>query len=76
MEGRENACQNRRGIGYEYDGGFAQFVRIPDRTVEYGHVVRIPAGVGCDEAALAEPLSCCINGMRKVTVGLGDTAEL
>jgi len=44
MEGRENACQNRRGIGYEYDGGFAQFVRIPDRAVEYGHVVRIQQG--------------------------------
>ncbi len=73
MEGRENACQNRRGIGYEYDGGFAQLVRIPGRAVEYGHVVRIPEGVGFDEAALAEPLSCCINGMRKAAVGLGDT---
>jgi L-iditol 2-dehydrogenase len=73
MEGRENACRNRRSIGYEYDGGFAEFVRIPARAVEYGHVVRIPDGTGFDEAALAEPLSCCINGIRKADVGLGDT---
>jgi L-iditol 2-dehydrogenase len=73
MEGRENACRNRLGIGYEYDGGFAEFVRIPARAVEYGHVVRIPEGVDFDEAALAEPLACCINGTRKAAVGLGDT---
>ena len=73
MEGRENACRNRLGIGYEYDGGFAEFVRIPARAVEYGHVVRIPEGVDFDEAALAEPLACCINGTRKADVRLGDT---
>ncbi len=73
LEGRENACRNRLGIGYEYDGGFAEFVRIPARAVEYGHVVRIPDGVDFDEAALAEPLACCINGTRKADVGLGDT---
>ena len=72
MEARENACRNRVAIGYEYDGGFAEFVRIPARAVAYGHVVRIPDGTGFDEAALAEPLACCINGSRKVDVGLGD----
>jgi len=73
MEARENACRNRVAIGYEYDGGFAEFVRIPARAVTYGHVVRIPDGIGFDEAALAEPLACCINGIRKADVGLGDT---
>jgi L-iditol 2-dehydrogenase len=72
MEARENACRNRVAIGYEYDGGFAELVRIPARAVEYGHVVRIPDGTGFDEAALAEPLACCINGIRKADVGLGD----
>jgi L-iditol 2-dehydrogenase len=72
MDARENACRNRVAIGYEYDGGFAEFVRIPARAVEYGHVVRIPDGTGFDEAALAEPLACCINGTRKADVGLGD----
>ncbi len=72
MQGRENACLNRQGIGYEYDGGFAEFVRVPARAVQYGHVVRIPAGIGFEEAALSEPLSCCINGIRKAKVGLGD----
>jgi L-iditol 2-dehydrogenase len=72
LEGRENACRNRLAIGYEYDGGFAEFVRIPGQAVEFGHVVRIPDGVDFDEAALAEPLACCINGTRKAGVGLGD----
>lgn len=72
MEARENACRNRAAIGYEYDGGFAELVCLPARAVEYGHVVRIPDGIGFDEAALAEPLACCINGIRKADVGLGD----
>ncbi len=72
MEARENACRNRVAIGYEYDGAFAELVRLPARAVDYGHVVRIPDGIGFDEAALAEPLACCINGIRKADVGLGD----
>lgn len=28
-EGRENLCASRKGIGYDVDGGFAEFIKVP-----------------------------------------------
>jgi L-iditol 2-dehydrogenase len=57
-----NLCARRRALGYEYDGGFAQYLRVPAAAVDAGNVFPIPAGVRPEAAALSEPLSCCING--------------
>jgi L-iditol 2-dehydrogenase len=73
LSGRENACQNRLAIGYQFDGGFAEYVRIPEIALKYGHVVRLPDNVSFEEGALAEPLACCINGNKKAGVALNDT---
>jgi L-iditol 2-dehydrogenase len=72
LEGRENACKNRTAVGYEYDGGFAEFLRIPAKAVEFGHVQPLPENMSFEEGSLVEPLSCCLNGIRKADVGLGD----
>jgi L-iditol 2-dehydrogenase len=71
--GRENVCQNRQAIGYEFDGAFAEFVRIPAIALEAGNVFRVPDGMDFEAAALAEPLACCINGQRNADIRLGDT---
>lgn len=73
LTGRENACMNRTAIGYQYDGGFAEYVRIPAAAVNMGNVHKYAAGVGFNEAALVEPLACCVNGAGKTGVKLGDT---
>jgi L-iditol 2-dehydrogenase len=71
--GRENVCQNRQAIGYEFDGAFAEFVRIPAIALQSGNVFRVPEGMDFEAAALAEPLACCINGQRNADIQLGDT---
>ena len=71
--GRENVCQNRQAIGYEFDGAFAEFVRVPAIALEAGNVFRVPDGMDFEAAALAEPLACCINGQRNARIDLGDT---
>lgn len=73
LEGRENACQNRVAIGYEFDGGFAEFLRVPAEAVKSGHVAVLPESMSFEEGSLIEPLSCCLNGIRKSNVGLADT---
>jgi L-iditol 2-dehydrogenase len=73
LSGRENACQNRVAIGYQFDGGFAEYVKIPAIAIKYGHVVKLPENISFEEGALAEPLSCCINGIKKAGVTLNDT---
>lgn len=73
LTGRENACLNRKAIGYEYNGGFAEYVLIPGIFVEGGNVVKLPENVSFEEGALIEPLACCIRGMKNAGTGFNDT---
>ncbi|MDR1533957.1 MAG: zinc-dependent dehydrogenase [Planctomycetota bacterium] len=70
--GRENVCLNRKAIGYEYDGAFAEYLRIPAIALEAGNVLKLPDGMSFAAGALAEPLACVLNGQRNARVGLGD----
>jgi L-iditol 2-dehydrogenase len=70
--GRENICLTRPTIGYQYDGGFADRVRIPAEAIRAGNVIPVPDGLGFDEACYAEPLAACINGMEKLAPGPGE----
>lgn len=71
--GLENVCANRQAIGYEFDGGFAEYVRIPAVALESGNVVHLPDSIDFEEAAILEPFACCINGQKKANVSAGDT---
>jgi L-iditol 2-dehydrogenase len=73
LNGRENACANRQAIGYEFDGGFAEYIRIPQIALEAGNLVKIPDHVTFEQAVIAEPLACCINGNRKANIQMNDT---
>lgn len=73
LTGRENACLNRKAIGYEYNGGFAEYVLIPDIFVDGGNVVKLPENVSFEEGSLIEPLACCIRGMKNAGTGFNDT---
>ncbi len=72
-KGLENVCFNRTAIGYEFDGGFAQYVKVPQQVLKAGNVFKIPEGVSCEEAALVEPLSCCLNGSENTGTKKGDS---
>ncbi len=73
LNGRENACMNRTAIGYQYDGGFAEYVRIPKSCIAAGNVVKLPDHVSFTAGALIEPLSCCIRGLKNAGTGFNDT---
>lgn len=70
--GAENLCRNMTAMGYEIDGAFAEYVRIPASGVMSGNVFAIPENVSFEKAALAEPLTCVMNGQERVGVHLGD----
>jgi L-iditol 2-dehydrogenase len=74
--GRENVCLHRQAMGYEFDGAFAEYIRIPAIALTAGNVFMMPAQMGYESAALAEPLACCINGQRNAGVQLGDTVVI
>lgn len=70
--GVANLCTKLTAHGYELDGGFAELIRVPRQAVTAGNVVRLPAGLEPEIAALAEPLACVINGQDLVDVLQGD----
>jgi L-iditol 2-dehydrogenase len=74
--GLENICQNLIAIGYEVDGAFAEYIRIPARAVEARNVFHLPPGLAWEKAALAEPLSCVMNGQERIDVRAGDTVAI
>ncbi|MFG6147475.1 zinc-dependent dehydrogenase [Halobacillus sp. B23F22_1] len=76
MNDRENVCANRTAIGYEFDGGFAEYVRIPESALKSGNLVKLPENVTLEEAVITEPLACCLNGQRKANVKMGDTVVI
>lgn len=76
MNGMENVCANRTALGYEFDGAFAEYVGIPSAAIANGQVLIIPNHIRWEEAALAEPLACCLNGQSNSRVGLNDVVAI
>ncbi|MCF6097133.1 alcohol dehydrogenase catalytic domain-containing protein [Thermovorax subterraneus] len=62
---RKNICVNRKTIGYEIDGGFAEYVRVPKDAIEKGNVIKLPAEIDYLEAALSEPVTAAYHGIKR-----------
>ena len=73
LAGRENACMNRKAVGYEFDGGFEEYVLIPEIAIKSGNVIKLPEHVSFTAGALIEPLACCIRGLKNAGTGFNDT---
>ena len=71
--GWRNICQDLMPMGFGFDGGMAEFCVVPARAIVNGHVVKVPAGVPAEHAALAEPVSCAVNCMDNCNLAEGDT---
>lgn len=66
QNGMGNCCGMNYAIGYQFQGGFAEYCLLDPMVVRYGPICHIPEGVNLEHAALAEPLACCINGLERV----------
>jgi L-iditol 2-dehydrogenase len=65
-------CQNGRTFGYQLPGGYAEYLLIPSRGVQFGVLNRIADTLSFEEASLAEPLSCCLRAQKALRVSHGD----
>ncbi|MDF2727366.1 MAG: putative alcohol dehydrogenase superfamily, zinc-containing [Nitrososphaera sp.] len=64
--GDYNLCIKLREIGSTSDGGFAQYVTIPEQLIRMGGLVPVPDNLTDEEAALLEPLACCLNSYSRM----------
>lgn len=74
--GLGNNCATNYAIGYQFPGGFAEFMLINKTTVDFGPVAKIPNNIDFEAAALAEPLACAINGLEIVNMSIGKTVAI
>jgi L-iditol 2-dehydrogenase len=66
-------CQNQTSVGYQYAGGFAEYMIVPKQVLKVDGLNRIPDNVGYDEASAAEPFACAINAQELLGIEEGDT---
>lgn len=72
-KGWTNLCVNLAPMGFHFNGGMAEYMIVPSQAIVNGHVVKVPAGLNPDIAALAEPLSCAVNCIEKCGIKEGET---
>lgn len=64
-------CENMRGIGTTENGGFSQYCLVPK-----SQVYKIADTASFEEAAMAEPVSCCLHGIDMCDIKPGSTVVI
>jgi L-iditol 2-dehydrogenase len=72
QRGWQTVCPNQTAIGYHFDGGFAEYMVVPEDVLRVDGLNRIPDGISFAEASVAEPFACALNGQELARVGDGD----
>jgi L-iditol 2-dehydrogenase len=71
--GRFEMCDNKIIFGFDIDGGFAEYVRIPEIAIKAGCVNKITSKLSFEEATFAEPLAVVLNSQERSKVKTGDS---
>lgn len=71
-KGQMNICPNQVSMGYHFDGGFAEYMVVPENVLKVDGLNRIPEGLSFAEASVAEPLACALNAQELVRINPGD----
>lgn len=64
-------CTAIKGYGTTVHGGFAEYCVVP-----VSQVYRIPESMSFGEAAMVEPVACCIHGIDMCDIHPGDTVAV
>lgn len=63
-QGLNHMCPDYEAFGISYDGGFQEYMRVPEAAIARGNVVEIPEGMSYESAVVSEPFSCCFNSFQ------------
>ena len=69
-------CVEGRSIGYQTDGGFAEYVVLPKTFIENGSIQKIADTTSYELASLSEPFSCVLSGLEELKINAGDTVAV
>lgn len=68
---RPNLCEALQAVGVTRDGGFADYVAVPERQAFV-----LPPGLDPVHGAFCEPLACCLHAMDKAAIRPGDSVAI
>jgi L-iditol 2-dehydrogenase len=72
LRGNDNQCESQGILGFNLDGGYAEYVALPSGNVQHGGLIRVDTRDDPVLLSLAEPLACCLNGQELTKVSNGD----
>ena len=61
-QGQEHLCLRKQAFGVHLNGGLAEALVVPARTV-----YKLPAGFDARLGCLVEPAACCVHGMDRLS---------
>ena len=73
--GNETMCKKYYESNLE-PCGLADEYLVPEWNIKHGGVIKIPDSMSFEEAAMIEPLACCIRAWNKVTYKNNDSAAI
>ena len=76
LRGLRNRCLQRVTLGYEEDGGLAEYALMPAPLVALGHIFPVPEALPSGQAALMEPLACVLNSLETCRLQPGGSLVL
>ncbi len=66
--GKKQMCSHMEAVGVTMDGGFAEYSMVPA-----AQALRLNPEVPLEFGAMSEPLACCIHGIDRAEIKVGDT---
>jgi len=74
LKGYPNVCTNPHpSLGYKFNGGFAEYMAVPEHIFRLGFVSKIPEQLTYNQAALSEIIACCLNAQKNIRPEKDDT---
>lgn len=71
LAGAGNLCKEMQIMGFHRDGGFADFLTSPTKSL-----IEIPNNLSSKKAVFAEPLSCCLNALELSALKSAETIAI
>jgi L-iditol 2-dehydrogenase len=69
--GSYNLCENMTWLW----GAYAEYIKVPSPIVR-ANLQELPSEVSYEEAAVAEPLACCLHGNARCQIQVGDSVAI
>ena len=66
--GKKQMCSHMEAVGVTMNGGFAEYSIVPA-----AQALRLHPDVPLEYGAMSEPLACCIHGIDRAEIKVGDT---